>query len=54
MRDRKREYELLFIVSPMRSSEEEISITIERAFPANHRCGWCAQQCPADITVGAS
>jgi len=30
MRDRKREYELLFIVSPMRSSEEEISATIER------------------------
>jgi small subunit ribosomal protein S6 len=30
MRDRKRDYELLFIVSPMRSSEEEISATIER------------------------
>ena len=30
MRDRTRDYELLFIVSPMRSSEEEISATIER------------------------
>ena len=30
MRDRKRDYELLFIASPMRSSEEEISATIER------------------------
>lgn len=30
MRDRKRDYELLFIVSPMRSSEDEIAATIER------------------------
>lgn len=30
MRDRKRDYELLFIASPMRSSEEEISAVIER------------------------
>ncbi len=30
MRDRKRDYDLLFIVSPMRSSEEEIGATIER------------------------
>ena len=30
MRDRKRDYDLLFIVSPMRSSEDEIAATIER------------------------
>jgi small subunit ribosomal protein S6 len=30
MRDRKRDYELLFIVSPLRSSEEEIAATVER------------------------
>lgn len=30
MRDRNRDYELLFIVSPMRSSEEEIAATVER------------------------
>ena len=30
MRDRKRDYDLLFIVSPMRSSEDEIVATIER------------------------
>ena len=30
MRDRKREYELLFIVSPLRSSEDEVNGTIEK------------------------
>jgi small subunit ribosomal protein S6 len=30
MRDRKRDYELLFIVSPLRSSEEEIAATVEK------------------------
>lgn len=30
MRERQRDYELLFIVSPLRSSEEEINATISR------------------------
>ena len=30
MRERRRDYELLFIVSPLRSSEEEISNTVNR------------------------
>jgi small subunit ribosomal protein S6 len=30
MRERRRDYELLFIVSPLRSSEEEIASTINR------------------------
>lgn len=30
MRDRKRDYELLFIVSPLRSSDDEVNATIEK------------------------
>src|SRR5262245_1188682 len=30
MRERRRDYELLFIISPLRSSEEEITTTINR------------------------
>lgn len=34
MRERRRDYELLFIISPLRSSEEEISGTISRVHQA--------------------
>lgn len=34
MRDRRRDYELMFIISPLQSSEEEITGTIERVHQA--------------------
>jgi small subunit ribosomal protein S6 len=30
MRERRRDYELMFIISPLRASEEEVSTQIER------------------------
>jgi small subunit ribosomal protein S6 len=34
MRERRRDYELMFIISPLRSSEEEINTTISRVHQA--------------------
>jgi small subunit ribosomal protein S6 len=34
MRERRRDYELMFIISPLRSSEEEITATISRVHQA--------------------
>lgn len=34
MRERRRDYELMFIISPLRSSEEEITTTINRVHQA--------------------
>jgi small subunit ribosomal protein S6 len=39
MRERRRDYELLFIVSPLRSSEEEIASTINRVRQAITNAG---------------
>jgi small subunit ribosomal protein S6 len=39
MRERRRDYELLFIVSPLRSSEEEIATTINRVRQAIANAG---------------
>jgi small subunit ribosomal protein S6 len=39
MRERRRDYELLFIISPMRSSEEEISTTVNRVRQAISNAG---------------
>jgi small subunit ribosomal protein S6 len=39
MRERRRDYEMLFIVSPLRASEEEIASTIERVRQAISAAG---------------
>jgi small subunit ribosomal protein S6 len=39
MRERRRDYELMFIISPLRSSEEEITTTINRVHQAISAAG---------------
>jgi small subunit ribosomal protein S6 len=39
MRERQHDYELLFIISPVRSSEEDIAATIDRIRQAVHTIG---------------
>ena len=39
MRDRRRDYELMFVISPLQSSEEEITGTIERVHQAATTAG---------------